>query len=253
MNLWLNENFFDNRKIDRLEYDQGAEAVLSVLRLWFYAGNYAVENLLDDDKIGILKDFDDVDFERVGRWKGEKGSFKNVLKSYQLIEKKYGQYYIHDFLDNNPQISVLIKQKINGSKYARKRWENKKKMGDPMGDLIGDLIGTPPSTHMQTEQNRTEQNKKEKNKKEKVTVELPAWLDKKSWEEWVQFRKEKKQKLTPSTIKKQLSFLEKNQEHHVEILERSIRNGWTGLFPYVPENGRGNDQGLTREEALRQC
>lgn len=69
-------------------------------------------------------------------------------------------------------------------------------------------------------------------------AELPNWLNLEVWGMWVSFRKEKKQALKPSTIKLQLKFLAKYQSQHVEIIEHSIRQGYTGLFEpkgsYVP-------------------
>lgn len=61
--------------------------------------------------------------------------------------------------------------------------------------------------------------------------ELPDWLDKKIWEEWEEYRKSIKKKLNDLTISKQISFLEKQKLDHVAILEKSIQNGWVGLFP----------------------
>lgn len=51
-----------------------------------------------------------------------------------------------------------------------------------------------------------------------------------AWSEWQQFRKEKRAKLTPSTAKKQLSMLSKLKDP-IACIERSIQNGWIGLFP----------------------
>jgi hypothetical protein len=61
-------------------------------------------------------------------------------------------------------------------------------------------------------------------------VELPDFIDREVWNEWVQFRKEKKQKLTPTSIKRQLKFLTEHQKDYKAIIEASIQNGWTGLF-----------------------
>lgn len=66
---------------------------------------------------------------------------------------------------------------------------------------------------------------------DKISEDLPDWLDKKTWEDWVQYRKEKKQKLTPISVKKQIKMLEENKSDHVGIINQSIQNGWTGLFP----------------------
>lgn len=59
----------------------------------------------------------------------------------------------------------------------------------------------------------------------------PDWLNKEAWEEWMLYRSEKKKALTKTSIKLQISFLEKHIRDHAEIIRTSIRNGWTGLFP----------------------
>lgn len=80
-------------------------------------------------------------------------------------------------------------------------------------------------------------NKDEENNKE----ELPLWINQEAWNAWVEYRKEKKQKLTSKTIALQIKFLEKDIPNHVEIIEQSIRNGWTGLFP-LKSNTVGSDK-----------
>ena len=77
-------------------------------------------------------------------------------------------------------------------------------------------------------------------------IELPLWLNKKSWEEWIQYRKESKKKMTDITIRKQLKFLELHIKDHIKIIERSITNGWQGLFAlennhYLSPSGRNDD------------
>lgn len=76
----------------------------------------------------------------------------------------------------------------------------------------------------------TYKNRKEK-KREEEKRELPPWLNKKAWETWEKYRKEIKKKLTPTTVRQQLRFLEENKSDHTEIIRKSITNGWTGLFP----------------------
>lgn len=56
------------------------------------------------------------------------------------------------------------------------------------------------------------------------------FIDQNAWSEWEQYRKEKKKTLTPTTIKKQIAFLNEHRADHAAIIEQSIRNGWTGLF-----------------------
>ena len=67
-------------------------------------------------------------------------------------------------------------------------------------------------------------------------VVLPDWLDVNSWNDWVEFRKEIKKKLTPTSIKKQLEFLEEHKLIHTEIIKQSIKHGWTGLYSLKGDN-----------------
>ena len=60
--------------------------------------------------------------------------------------------------------------------------------------------------------------------------DYPEWLDLIAWDNWIDYRKEIKKPLKPSTIKQQLKFLEANKYDHEEIINQSIQNGWTGLF-----------------------
>jgi hypothetical protein len=73
--------------------------------------------------------------------------------------------------------------------------------------------------------------------KEKPEVVLPFTSDafKELWEDWISFRKEKKEPLGPVAIKRQLKMLAKYDEPTAMIIiENSINSNWTGLFP--PKN-----------------
>ena len=64
-------------------------------------------------------------------------------------------------------------------------------------------------------------------------IELPFVSEEfqKTWIEWEQYRKEKKQKLTTVGAKKQIKFLSKFKEQEaIDILNQSMTNGWSGLF-----------------------
>lgn len=50
-----------------------------------------------------------------------------------------------------------------------------------------------------------------------------------AWNEWCDFRREIKKKLTKLSAKKQLTFLF-NQPEPIKCINQSIQNGWTGLF-----------------------
>ena len=68
-------------------------------------------------------------------------------------------------------------------------------------------------------------------KVKKEVALLPDWIDTKAWNEWITFRKEIKKTLTKSMIDKQIEFLSKYESTHIDIINQSIQNGWTGLFP----------------------
>lgn len=65
---------------------------------------------------------------------------------------------------------------------------------------------------------------------ENKDTELPIWLNLKAWTAWEQHRKEKCQKMTPTSVRLQLKLLGENKADHVQIIKNSITNGWTGLF-----------------------
>ena len=50
-----------------------------------------------------------------------------------------------------------------------------------------------------------------------------------AWNEWCDFRREIKKKLTKLSAKKQITFL-LNQPDPIKCINQSIQNGWTGLF-----------------------
>lgn len=102
-------------------------------------------------------------------------------------------------------------------------------------------------------------NKKMEQKENKIkNYEIPDWLDKEVWEDWKQYKKERKQKFTPLTIKRQLKLLSEHQADHKQIINNSIQNGWTGLFPLkgnyekqkVYKNTNQNDDMIEKLKAM---
>jgi hypothetical protein len=75
------------------------------------------------------------------------------------------------------------------------------------------------------------------------------------WQEWEKFRKEKKQTLTESTKAKQLKMLAKYDEQTaIAMLEKSITNGWVGIFPIKQEDlkPKYDNQTTKRDQMLEQ-
>ena len=81
-------------------------------------------------------------------------------------------------------------------------------------------------------------------------IMIPDWINKEIWLEWEAHRKEIKKKLTPTSLKRQMLFLAKHKEDHVQILEQSIINGWTGLFPIQNKAPKQQSRRAAIENAL---
>ncbi len=70
-------------------------------------------------------------------------------------------------------------------------------------------------------------------------TKLPSWLNLNAWGSWMAYRKELGKKQTPTSIRRQIKFLGEYRRFHTDIIDTSIRNGWTGLFaPKGKENLR---------------
>jgi len=98
---------------------------------------------------------------------------------------------------------------------------------------------------------QTGEKKGEERKRKKV--DFPPELDTpefaEAWAEWEQYRREKKAKLTPTTIKRQLAMLTKlGSDFAIEAISQSIEAGWTGVFPPKQDNNRV--AGVTMDEAM---
>ncbi len=130
------------------------------------------------------------------------------------------------FTDTEPQLEghlmgfwLLVKPTLDISKKRSKAGHTKSKTNQKQIKPKSKPQHRPP---------------KEKEKEKEVDKEraygIPLWMDDDAWTSWVMHRKEIRKKLTPTTVSRQLSFLGKRQDDHVEIIERSIQNGWTGLF-----------------------
>ncbi len=70
--------------------------------------------------------------------------------------------------------------------------------------------------------------------KEETDTDLPDFINAQTWADFRQHRKEKKQPLKPTTMKRLFKKMEKWHADKIdvnELLDTSIRNGWTGVFP----------------------
>lgn len=80
-----------------------------------------------------------------------------------------------------------------------------------------------------TTENKRIREKREENKRK--TPLIPQGINRESWDEWVQHRKEIKKPLTPTAMEKQFKLLLDHPYDQKEIIDQSIQNSWQGLFP----------------------
>ena len=165
---------------------------------------------------------------------GEKGDLKNLIDVGLIIPFKSGVIVITDWNQNN----WLDNRRIKPTQY-----QIEKKMlilTEQKKYELSHGLASAKLEERRGEENSTEENRIDSEQSSIVAVplkespliisEYPQWLNQSAWDCWLEYKKEKKQKLTKSTIEMQLKFLESNKGAHIEIIKQSITNGWTGLF-----------------------
>jgi hypothetical protein len=69
-----------------------------------------------------------------------------------------------------------------------------------------------------------------------------------SWSEWCDYRKDKRKPVSQAAAKKQLGLLcEYDADTQKEIIDASIANDYTGLFPPKVKTGRGNQNDILND------
>lgn len=95
------------------------------------------------------------------------------------------------------------------------------------GDGVNDVI-----IEENEENPQPKKSKKIIKKDENENFELPDWINKEVWNDWVDFRRvEKKKPMSLRAIKMQIKDLEEYKNEHVKIIQHSIKNDYQGLFP----------------------
>jgi hypothetical protein len=171
----------------------------------------------DARRLGVqILPYDNIDFEIILDILHE----NSFIEKYEVDGKTYGcvpSFHRHQVINNREQESYL-------PSYHQP-------------DLFSsDLtrVNTGESTRPDASKGEGKGRKEEKGKDRRVTaIDLPFQSEEfaEAWSDWVTHRKEKKKKLTPSTIKMQLKKLEGIGEiRAIKMIAYSIEKGWEGLF-----------------------
>ena len=99
---------------------------------------------------------------------------------------------------------------------------------------------------------------KEDKKEDKNTVQEQTWLVRlpfgseafiNAWKSWVAYRKQLKRKLTDASVQAQFKdFVLWGEAKSIDAIERSIRQGWQGLFEPTGNVAKGNTKTLTAKD-----
>lgn len=106
--------------------------------------------------------------------------------------------------------------------YHKNYWHTRKKQGSQPDATELNQDSTQPTNSIGISKSRSI--------KKKGSFVLPEWIDVNAWTEWEKYRIEKKKPLTDLAREKCAAVLERNKKRQKAIIDKSIMNGWTGLF-----------------------
>jgi len=230
IDMRLKLGFLDHPKIIKLKRRCGADAVLSLLRLWCYAA--------ENKPGGILSGMDEEDIEIASCWEHTE-SMLPVCTELKLITKKGGNYIIHDWKDHNPWAANAESRSETARLAATTRWEKDKEKRKVKSYAFSmqcaydehALSNAPflsfPYLTLPKEYAHS-----------KEFAEC--------WVSWEKYRHEMKKTLKQSTVEKQIKSLSKYPVGvSIKAIDKSIESGWTGIFPEKIEDkkpAQPNDQ-----------
>ena len=147
---------------------------------------------------------------------------------------------------------LLIKNFNQRVRAAKSEYPPPPKEVEVMSDKCQTDVGQMSDTCPLEEEVEVEVEKKKKKKKNEADASIFDFLNdafassetfREAWEDWIAYRRERRlPKWTESTLKRQAkSFLTVGPDSAVEMIQRSIANGWQGLFkPNNPPSTRQN-------------
>ncbi len=171
----------------------------------------ALESLMAPDEHSNSKEHEG---RRVIQSDGERGYYLVNYTTYsKLIDEDGRRTYMREYMRQKRAEAKGIAEHVSDCKVNSKQ---------PLA----------PLTHVDGEAKADGKGKK---KEEPSAEDLKLPFDSEefseAWEDWRKFKREKRQTLTPSTIKLQLSKLRGiGEDRAIAAIETSICHGWTGIF-----------------------
>jgi hypothetical protein len=206
--------------------------------IWWWALDNASDGSLQDIPSGVLED--------VAGWSGEPGKLYNSLIESEWIDQD--DLILHDWqeyagklveqraltknqrsLGGRNRMAQLTpeKRKELATKAAAKRWDASTMPATPSINMPAICQQMPATVPNSTVPNHIKKDKKER-------YSLPDYINGNIWDDYMEMRKKKRATPTDRAIvliiKDLKTFHEQGQDVN-KVLELSIKNNWTGVFP----------------------
>ncbi len=154
------------------------------------------------------------------------------IRYYEVDGKHYG--FIPTFAEH---------QRITG-----KEAQSPERYPAPPETQLGNIGETPENHPDAQEREREREKEREKERIGSDAFILPEYIPEETWKAYLAVRKKKKAESTPYALKLIILELEKIKETHnhdpVEVLNKSIKSGWTDVYPLKEMKGNGNGTGI---------
>lgn len=236
-------NFFDDARIKVIEKKTNGEKYLVIwiklLCLAMRSNRPGFIELMD----GIPYDIDDL-ASALGVDKDVLSSAIKIFFHLKMIEVADGKpLEIIDFRKAQDFDWIDKRRESNRIRQERKREKDRNLLEDSSSRVTvrDSRVGNGPkdmTVHDMTEKDNTEKEKKTTTPTASICLPHSSAFQS-VWMEWLTYRKERKIKTTMSTINRQLKLCASlSEKDSVSMIEKSITNGWQGLFP--PEEKKFN-------------
>lgn len=154
--------------------------------------------------------------------------------SFYWFNKNFDDWEVSRVKPYQPEkLSNLLSLNLNG---------NRPQLSETLrNNLVKHEVLTKQNTKSATPELASPKERLNKVLKKDIYI-LPEWIDKETWEAFLEMRKKKRATPTEHAkvllIKKLEEFRDAGDDPN-EVLKRSIMNGWTGIFPLDKKGGQG--------------
>jgi hypothetical protein len=156
--------------------------------------------------------------------------------SWPALSKKFKTNDIGLFFNER-----LAAEKAKRIEHSQKQKERVNKRWNKYGNDSGNTAVLPLENENENENELKTKSEKKVSRGTDIPIPIPFGSQEftAAWDEWNQYRIERKKQITPSTAKRQLQHLARYPEPiAIKMIEQSITHGWEGLFE-LKENYNG--------------